>query len=165
MLKRDATNKILIPDHSTYEYVDKMLSQLGWSEADFLTKRIISQSELSKLKSGVRGGLTSKKFYRLYKGFNDSASHATSIIYPELDLSLNEFVPPSRNEFGQFMRAFENEQNSPEEISVRTGIELKRIKLIYFKTGSPEAYELLLIEKAVGVNMGELFEAYYGLKF
>lgn len=162
MLKKDASNNIIKPKHSTYEYIQKMLPQLGWEEKEFLNKKIISQSELSKLKRGDREGLTSKKFYRLYNGFQDTASNAAAIIYPDLDLTLNEYIPEARNEFGKFMSRYETSINSPEEISIKTGIELPRIKLIYLKTGAPEAYELLLIEKAIGKEQGELFEEYYG---
>ncbi|HWK57522.1 MAG TPA: hypothetical protein VNQ80_09300 [Parapedobacter sp.] len=165
MLKRDQNNEVIAPKHEAYTYIERKLGQLGWTEQEFLKKKIISQSELSKLKNDDREGLTSKKFYKLYTGFSDTAVNAASIIYPDLDLTLGEYTLPKRNEFGNFMAQFEQKSvNTPEEVAAKTGIPLSRIKLIYFRTGSPEAYELLLIEKAIGKEPGSLFEGYYGRK-
>lgn len=52
--------------------------------------------------------------------------------------------------------------NSIQEISFRIGIDQNKLKDLYFRRGSLEAYELLLIEKAVEKKLGELFEKIYG---
>lgn len=161
MLEKGKDGKANTPKHYVYEYIEKKLEELHLSERDLFDKSIISRSELIKLKNGEREGLTSRKFYKLYTGFGDSPINAALDIYPNLDLTMGEYIPPKRNEFGKLMSKYEVSENSPEEIAEKTGIPLPRIRQIYFKTGSPEAYELLLIERAVGKNSGELFEKFY----
>ena len=160
MLTKDRKGEIEVPKHYAYAYIEQKLKELNISEQFLFDKSIISRSEFIKLKNGEREGLTYKKFYKLYKGFDDTAINAATVIYPDLDLTLAKYTPPQRNEFGSLMNQFEKSENSPEEIAAKTGIPLSRIKQIYFRTGSPEAYELLLIEKAVGKNLGELFEKF-----
>lgn len=160
MLLKDQEGRILVPKHHAYKYIEEKLKRLNLTEAFLFDKKIVSRSELVKLKNEEREGLTFKKFYKLYKGFGDTTLNAASIVYPDLDLTLGEYTPPKRNDFGEFMSQFESNENSPEEIAAKTGIPLPRIKQIYFRTGSPEAYELLLIEKAVSKNSGELFEKF-----
>lgn len=162
MLKKDSTGKIEAPQHHAYRYIEIKLKELNLLEKFLFDKSVISRSELIKLKNKKREGLTSKKFYKLYRGFGDTAIRAAAIIYPDLDLKLGDYIPAERNDFGKFMTQFERTQNSLEEIAAKTGIPLNRLRQIYFRTGSPEAYELLLIEKAVGKKPGELFEKYYG---
>lgn len=164
MLRKDKEGEVEVPKHYVYEYIEKKLKQLNLSEKFLFDKSIISRSEMIKLRNEEREGLTSKKFYKLYSGLSDTAVNAASIIYPDLDLTLGEYISPKRNEFGEFMVQFERSENPPEEIAAKTGIPISRIRQIYFRTGSPEAYELLLIEKAVGKNSGELFEGFYGSK-
>lgn len=161
MLKKDSLGKIIVPKHYTYKYIGRMLKQLGWDEQNLVEKAIISQSELSKLKNEGREGLTPKKFYKLYKGFGDTCINAAKAVYPELDLTLNEYLSEQRSPFGQYMATHEVIKNSIDVIAVKTGISLSRLKEMYFKTGAPKSYELLLIEKAIGKKTGEVFEELY----
>lgn len=78
--------------------------------------------------------------------------------------STNDFKLKERNAFGKFILKFETCVNSIEEISVKIGIDDNRLNDLYFRRGSLEAYELFLIEKAVGKKQGELFEEFYGQK-
>src|SRR5690606_31531177 len=109
-----------------------------------------------------RKGLSAKSFYFLYTAFGDSCTEATKIVYPNLNLKLNEYQPKKRNLFGSFMEQFETMVNSIEELSVKTGISENRLKDLYFRKAALEAYEFLLIEKAIGKEPGELFENFYG---
>jgi len=163
MIKRDEDNKPVVPKHKVPEYIHLRMEKLGWSEDKFLAERSgISTAEISRLKKGERDSLSPNTFIRLTSAFGDTIEEATTDIYPDLDLSLAVYNPRKRNEFGGFMIQFERSENTPEEVAAKTGIPLSRIKEIYFRTGSPEAYELLLIEKAIGKNSGELFEGFYG---
>lgn len=75
--------------------------------------------------------------------------------------STNNYKLKERNAFGTFILKFEASVNSIEEISVKKGIDENRLKDLYFRRGPLEAYELLLIEKAVGKKQGELFDLRY----
>ncbi|MNY50476.1 hypothetical protein D3C86_1859810 [compost metagenome] len=60
------------------------------------------------------------------------------------------------------MYQFEESKNSIEQIALKTGIDENRLKDLYFRKASIEAYELILIEKAVDKKQGEFFELLYG---
>jgi hypothetical protein len=60
------------------------------------------------------------------------------------------------------MKQYEESVNSIEEIAAKTGIDENRLKDLYFRKAALEAYELLLIEKAIGKKQGELFKEYFG---
>lgn len=78
--------------------------------------------------------------------------------------STNNYKLKERNAFGKFILKFGTCVNSIEEISVKIGIDDNRLKDLYPLRGLLEAYELLLIEKAVGKKQGELFEEIYSQK-
>ncbi|MBK1442671.1 hypothetical protein JHJ32_21910 [Parapedobacter sp. ISTM3] len=140
------------------------LEELNWFDKTLVDKSEISKGQISKLKKGLVERLTAETFYKIYTAFGDLCSKASKIVYPTLDFKINKYVAPERSDFGQFMLQFEESKNSPEEVATKTGIDDERIKEIYFRRGALEAYELLLIEKAVGKNPGELFEAFFGQK-
>lgn len=161
MIKKGEDGNPIIPQHKISDYIKSRMDKMGWSEDKILAdKSKISAAEISRLKNDYRDGLSPITFIKLVKAFGDSIKEATTIIYPDLDLTLGKYVPPKRNVFGSLMTEYEVSENSPEQVAAKTGIPLKRIKLIYLRTGSPEAYELLLIEKAVGEESGFLFEKY-----
>lgn len=60
------------------------------------------------------------------------------------------------------MSQFETVKNSPEEIATKTRLDENRLKDLYFRKAALEAYEFLLIEKAVGKKQGELFDEFFG---
>jgi hypothetical protein len=60
------------------------------------------------------------------------------------------------------MHQFEESKNSLEEIASKTGIDDNRLNDLFFRKASIEAFELILIEKAIGKNQGDLFEMLYG---
>lgn len=163
MLPKDkTTSKATEPDHLIVDYINGRLISLKWAEKELATNSGISQGEISKILGGVRKGLKAKTFYSIYTAFDDSCTKATTIVYPDLNLKLNKYVPKERNAFGQYMQQYEESKNSTEEIAEKTGINENRLKDLYFRKAAPEAYELLLIEKAIGKKQGQLFEELYG---
>ncbi|MGE8430738.1 MAG: hypothetical protein ACN6O7_22880, partial [Sphingobacterium sp.] len=78
-----------------------------------------------------------------------------------LELKTGEEIE-ERSNFGIFMRnEIEVEgQNGFDFILKKTGIEKKRLTDIYYNGGSPEPYELILIEKATGRKTGELIKKF-----
>src|SRR5690606_2131603 len=149
-------------DHSINNYINTRLTELRWLDKTLSEKSRISKGQISKLKNGNIDRLTAEIFYKLYTAFGDSCSRATKMVYPHLNLRLNKYTPETRNTFGKFIQQFEESKNSIEEIAAKTGISETRLRNLYFGKGSPEAFELLLIEKALGLKQGELFERLYG---
>lgn len=148
--------------HRVDKYIAERLRLLDWLDKTLVEKSGISKSQISKLKQGKVSRLTGEIFYRLYSAFGDSCRTAAGEIYPELDLELKTIIEPERNEFGAFMLQFEEVKNSIQQIAAKTDISENRMRAIYYRKGSPEAFELLLIERAIGKEPGELFENFYG---
>lgn len=149
-------------NHSIDNYIKDKLQKLGWEDKNLVEKTGLSKGQISKLKNGHVERLTAEVFYKIYKAFGDSCEKATKVVYPDLNLKLDKYVQKARNEFGQFMSQFETIKNSTEEIAIKTGIDENRLKDLYYRKAALEAYELLLIEKAVGKKQGELFEKFFG---
>lgn len=162
LLKDEVTKKTIEPLHFVDVYIKGRLESLNWSPTYFAKKIKVSQGEISKILNKERHGLKADVFYKIYTGFGESCTKATKIVYPHLNLRLNKYIPETRNTFGKFMQEFEENKNSIEEIAAKTGISETRLRNLYFGKGSPEAFELLLIEKAIGAEPGELFERLYG---
>lgn len=160
-LKEKSHKESIQNGHKTADYIKSRLKKNNWSAIDLARNSKLSQGEISKILKGTRIGLSAKSFYYLYTAFKDSCSKATKEVYPELDFKLNKYIPKTRNNFGKLMLKFEESKNSLEEISIKTGIEKTRMTKLYYGKGSLEAFELLLIEKAVGKKQGELFELLY----
>lgn len=150
--------------HHIDTYIKSSLSKSIWIDKDLVENIGLSKGQVSKLKNGSVERLTAEVFYRIYTAFGDTCTSAVKVVYPDLNLKLNKYKPKERNTFGKFIQQLETSVNSLEEISVKTGIDENRLKDLYFRRGSLEAYELLLIEKAVGKKQGELFEGFYGKK-
>lgn len=148
--------------HRIDNYIKETLQKLVWEDKNLVEKTGLSKGQISKLKNGHVERLTAEVFYKIYKAFGDSCAKATKVVYPDLSLKLEKYVPKARNEFGKFMSQFETIKNSIEEIAIKTGIDENRLKDLYYRKAALEAYELLLIEKAVGKKQGELFEEFFG---
>ncbi len=154
-------DKIIEPDNKFSEYLNRRIQQLNWTNEICAQQSKVSKGEISKIRTAQRQGVSAKKFYLFYTAFGDSCEKATKQVYPNLNLSLKRYKPKERNEFGKFMQQFETNINSTEEIAAKTGIDENRLKELYYRRGALEAYELLLIEKAIGKRPGVLFEELY----
>jgi len=142
-------------------YIEQNLKAKKWEAKDLASISGLSASDISKYRSGTVAKLKAEIFYKIYKAFGDSCEKATKVVYPDLNLKLDKYIPKARNEFGQFMSQFETIENSIEEIATKTGIDENRLKDLYYRKAALEAFELLLIEKAVGKKQGKLFEDFY----
>lgn len=146
------------------QYVKLKKETLGISNEKLGLRTGVLSGEISKIIKKDRKTISAHNFYKIIVNSGDSIANAITSIYPHPDLTLKAYLPKSRTSFGEFMRQEIEGPNHFEEIAGKTGIEESRLREIYFRTGSPEPYELLLIEKAVGKKTGELFEMYFGGK-
>lgn len=112
----------------------------------------------------ARDGVKSKTFYNIYKAFGNGLSFETFVF--TIYLSLQNYYDKKakiltenkkRNPFGLFMLQFEEVENTLDIIASKTSIIEVRLKQLYFGQGLVEAFELLLIEKAIEMKKGELF--------
>lgn len=147
--------------HNIAKYIVKRLDELKWQDKLLAEKTNISKGQISKLKNEPPDKLSAQTFYSIVKGFDDDIKMATKIVYPNLKIKTIVYNPEKRNKFGNFMLQFESNKNLIEEIAYKTGIEENRLKELYYRKGSLEAYELILIENAIGKRSGELFEKFY----
>ena len=149
--------------HKIDRYIIKRLADLEWQDKELVEKSALSKGQVSKLKNGSVEKLSAKTFYLIITAFGDNFSIAIPIVYPILkNINLKIFHPKRRNTFGSLMRKYEISENSIEELSAKTGIDEVRLSELYFRQGALEAYELILIEKAIVKKPGELFEQLYG---
>lgn len=150
-------------NHNTDKYLKQKLETTKWENKELANKSDISPSQISRFKNGTIQKLYASKFYGIVTAFEDNFKNASKIIYP--NLKLKAYKPKERNQFGVLMSSYETIINSLEEIAAKTGIEETRLSEIYYRNGAPEAWELLLIEMAVGEKPGVLFEKLYGEEF
>lgn len=149
--------------HQIAIYITESQKSKKLDTKSLAAKSKLSETEIRRLKKdGTRLSLSPITFYKLITAFEDSFQDAIEIVYPGCDFTLKKHIPKERNEFGKLMSRFESSVNSLEEISDKTGITLNRLKQIYFKTGFPDSYELILLEKAVGLPPGDLFKELLG---
>lgn len=149
-------------NHYINIYINQKLKEAKNLDTEGNLKAHISKGHMSKLKRGLTGRLTAKIYFTVIKALNGSFSEAEQIVFPAIQLNAIKFVPAKRNPFGEIIEKFEVKVNSIEEIAHKTGINLNRLKSLYYRKSSPEAFELILIEMALGKNSGELFEELYG---
>ena len=160
-----------LENFSTYVLSRKVL--LGLSNEKLARKLNVSRGEISKIITKRRQSVSIRSFYNIAINSGDTIANAIDYVYPHRNFNLtklNAYTPDQnlRNKFGSYMKEkFETDsveyipsKNSLEIISIKTGIPEKRLKEIYFKSGAPEAYEFLLIEKAVGKKTGEMMKDY-----
>lgn len=143
-------------------YINEKLLEKKWEALDLANCAGIAPSDISKYRKGTVKKLKADVFYKLYKAFGDTCYKASKIVYPDLALKPNKFIRQQRTPFGEFMYQFEESKNSIEQIALKTGIDENRLKDLYFRKAAIEAYELILIEKAVDKKQGEFFELLYG---
>jgi len=148
--------------HYIHIYINQKLKELKILDTELSDSANVSKGQISKLKHGLTDRLTAKTYYSIIKAFNESFAEAEKIVFPRISLNLLKFEGAKRNSFGKMMQTFEVKVNSIEEIAHKTNIDLNRLKSLYYRKSSPEAYELILIEKALGKKSGELFEVLYG---
>ncbi len=144
--------------HSIDIYIKNKLKELGWKDNQLADKSGISPSQISKLKNGHVSKLSAQAFYSIVLAFNDNLENAIKVVFDLSKFELKEYKPKKRNEFGVLIQKFETTQNSIEEVSNKTGITGTRLNELYYRNGAPEAYEVIFIEKAIGVSTGKLFE-------
>lgn len=144
--------------HNIDIYIDKMLTKYQWSDKKLAKESGLSTGQISKLKSGKVKKLTAETFYRIINVFNDTIPNASKMIYPAETFTLQAYKVKERNTFGKLMHNIEVSKYSIQEISQKSGISEIRLNELYYRNGSLEAYELILIEKAVNKNSGELFK-------
>lgn len=149
--------------HNISRYITEKLSEKKMQDRLLADKSGISRGQISKLKNGYVDRLSAETFYLIVTAFDDKIDKATKIIYPSLNLNLKKERNKTRNSFGKVMLQFETKINTLEQIALKTGISETRLTELYYRKGSPEAYELILIERAVGVKSGVIFEKLYKL--
>jgi len=149
--------------HHIDKYILGKLKALNWPDKVLAERSTLSKGQISKLKNGSVDKLSAIAFYLIVKAFEDKFSVAIKIIFPDLrKIKLKRYKPRERNTFGLLMSEYERSDNTIEEIAAKTGITEVRLFELYFRNGSLQAYELILIEQAIGKKPGELFEELYG---
>lgn len=143
-------------------YLKEKKIQFGLTNEECGKKCGISAGEISKIINEKRQSIRAKTYYAIIQGFGDSFEIATNKIFGKNSFKLADYKKKKRNDFGTFMLQYEITENSIEEISYKTGLSETRLSELYFGRGSLEAFELILIEKAIGKNIGELFKLFYG---
>lgn len=145
-------------NHKIHIYIAQKTQEFNWKDNQLAMKSGISPGQISKLKNENITKLYAQTFYNIVKAFDDNFENAIKIVFNIKEIKLKKYIPKKRNSFGNIMKEYEKENNVIDEISAKTGIELIRLNELYFRNGSLEAYELLLIEKAIGLKYGILFE-------
>ena len=144
--------------HKIEIYIKNKLQELNLKDKQLADLSGISPGQISKLKNGQVSKLSAQAFYTIVTAFNDTLENAIKIVYDVNKIKLNQYIQKERNPFGTLMLQFENSKNSLQEISQRTGIKETRLTEAYYRNGSLDAYEILLIEKVIGLKTGDLFK-------
>ncbi len=150
--------------HKIDKYIIRGLNQHNWQDKILVDKSGISKGQISKLKNGMIEKLSAETFYLLVNAFQDDFAIAIPLVYPSLkNYNLRKHNHKKRNTFGSMMYHYEQSKNTLEEIAAKTGISETRLSELYYRKGALEAYELIIIEKALGLKEGELFKKLYHL--
>ena len=144
--------------HKIDIYIKNKLQELNLKDNQLADLSGISPSQISKFKNRQVSKLSAQAFYSIVTAFNDTLENAIKIVYDVNKIKLNQYIKKDRNAFGTLMLQFENSKNSIQEISKKTDIKETRLNELYYRNGALEAYELILIEKAIGIRTGELFK-------
>ncbi|WP_134091333.1 hypothetical protein [Olivibacter sp. XZL3] len=145
------------------------------SDIVIYSKTNIAPSDLSKLKSGRTKRLAAIKLYLISLAVGDSISDTIKAVYPDLDLIPSDEqkryysdITKNRTELGKYLANYERVENTKEDISTKTGIEVVRLKYLTENTDDHslqkkrnpvlQAFELILIEKALEKERGEIFK-------
>ena len=143
--------------HNIGKYIILKLQESKWQDKKLAERSGLSTGQISKLKNGNVTRLSAHTFFLIVKAFNDSIPNAIKTVFPNGEFKLKAWNPKIRNSFGQTMQEYELQKNSLQEISYKTGIKEVRLNELYYRNGAVEAYELILIEKAISEKTGTLF--------
>lgn len=127
----------------------------------------VNASSVTKILQGKIQGVKAVFLYHLFVAFDLEFASLIERIYPGILREsvievLDEPSTRKRNAFGTFMFQFEKEDEQVFNLSKLTGIDAVRLDNLFYSDASLQAYELILIEKALGKAPGELFEMYFG---
>ncbi|MCC9043584.1 helix-turn-helix transcriptional regulator [Myroides sp. M-43] len=148
--------------HKIDDYIKIKMQEEGITEPILAQKSGLSTGHINKLKNGNVAKLSASTFYKLVTAFDRDFVYASDIVFPTLkNIELNKLPEVKRNKFGTLMLEFEKVINTPKNIAIITGISEERIFELFNRNGGLEAYELLLIEKAIKKKVGELFILYF----
>lgn len=143
------------------EYVKARKQELNLPNEEFGKITKVSGGEISKITSKNKKGVSIHSFYNIAVGSGDSIENARDAVYVYRNLTLAEgYELEKRTNFGTLMHELFEGENTFEIIQLKTEINKQRLTDLYFNTSAPEPYEMLLIEKAVGKNAGELMKEY-----
>ncbi len=167
-------NELIAIDVKNFsQYVLNKKIAFGLSNKEFGEKVGLSEGEISKIINRKRLSVSLHSFYAISVKTGDTIEQTRDFVYPHRNFDLKIIKDQidtnrTRKGFGIFMQDnYETDtkdnvqgKNAFEIILAKTGISKQRLTDIYFGTGAPEPYELLLIEKAVGKNTGEMMKEY-----
>lgn len=148
------------PPEKFADYINLKIKILDIKPNEFHENLKLSKGELSKILNKNRKKISAKNFFNVCVYFNEDWEYLKKFIYPKLSLKeiTDEFEV--RNTFGLIMKEFESNIISydPYVISLLTGIPIKRLKKLYLSSSQLFADELFLIEMAVNVKTGTIFQ-------
>jgi transcriptional regulator with XRE-family HTH domain len=143
------------------EYVLARKIQSGLSIDNFAKMVDMTKGEISKVTNRQRKSVSLYSFYKIAILSGDMIENVRDTVYTKRNLELvTDYKLEERTNFGTFMRDEVEGDNTFDIIMCKTGIEKQRLIDIYYNTGAPEPFELLLIEKATGRKPGELMGKY-----
>ncbi|QMV68741.1 hypothetical protein HS960_14245 [Sphingobacterium paramultivorum] len=142
-------------------YVLSRKIALGLSNEAFAKLTDVSGGDISKIINKKKKSVSLYSFYKIAILSGDTIENVRDTVYTKRNLELvTDYKLEERTNFGTFMRDEVEGDNTFDIIMCKTGIEKQRLIDIYYNTGAPEPFELLLIEKATGRKTGELIEKY-----
>lgn len=142
-------------------YVQSRKTLSGLSNRAFGEATNVSGGEISRIINKNRKSVSLHSFYNIAVNTGDTIKNATNAVYTHRSLELKtSYTLEKRTNFGLLMHELFEGENTFEIIQAKTGIGKQRLTDLYFNTSAPEPYEMLLIEKAIGKNPGELMKEY-----
>lgn len=155
-------NELLLLEIALFsKYVESRKLESGLAMESFAEKVNVSKGEISKIIGKKRKSVSLHSFYNIAVNSGDTIENVTNTVYTHRSLELKkDYKLEKRTNFGLLMRELFEGENTFEMIQAKTEISKQRLTDLYFNTSAPEPYEMLLIEKAVGKNPGELMKEY-----
>lgn len=144
-------------------YVLSRKLSLGLSNEAFGSLADMTGGEISKIINRKKKSVSVHSFHKIAIYSGDIIENAIKAVYTHRNLELKTGAKiEERTNFGIFMRdeVEVQGQNMFDYILNKTGIDKKRLTDIYYNGGTPEPYELILIEKATGRETGELIKKF-----
>jgi hypothetical protein len=143
------------------DYVLSRKIILGLSNEAFAKLTDVSGGDISKIINKKKKSVSLHSFYKISVLSGDTIENVRDTVYTKRSLELvTDYKLEERTNFGTFIRDEVEGDKTFDNIMCKTGIEKQRLIDLYYNTGAPEPYELLLIEKATGRQPGELMEKY-----